>query len=73
VDYLALVDSATLLPIARLDKSGGFLVAAIRIGRTRLIDNLFVKPRTRAGRGNERPAAMPPFTAVISRRDWGSG
>jgi pantoate--beta-alanine ligase len=51
VDYLALVDSATLLPIARLDKSGGFLIAAIRIGRTRLIDNLFVKPRARGGKG----------------------
>jgi len=50
VDYLALVDSATLLPLARLDKSGGFLIAAIRIGPTRLIDNLFVKPRARGGK-----------------------
>jgi len=51
VDYLALVDSTTLLPLARLDRSGGSLIAAIRIGRTRLIDNLFVKPRVRGGKG----------------------
>ena len=51
VDYLALVDSTTLLPLSRLDRSGGFLIGAIRIGRTRLIDNLFLRPRAGVGKG----------------------
>lgn len=50
VDYLALVDSDTLLPLPRLDRSGGFLIGAIRIGRTRLIDNLFLRPRAGGGK-----------------------
>jgi len=51
VDYLALVDSTTLLPLKGLDRSGGFLIGAIRIGRTRLIDNLYLKPPVRRGKG----------------------
>jgi len=47
VDYLALVDPVTLGPLRRLDRRG-LLLAAIRIGRTRLIDNLWV------------PAPLPP-------------
>lgn len=39
IDYLALVDPRTLDPLTRL-KGRGLLIAAIRIGRTRLIDNL---------------------------------
>jgi pantothenate synthetase len=45
VDYLALVDPTTLLPLRRLDRAGGFLIGAIHIGKTRLIDNLYVRPR----------------------------
>ena len=41
VDYLALVDGATLLPVDRV-ASGARLIAAARIGSTRLIDNLAV-------------------------------
>jgi len=51
VDYLALVDSTTLEPIERLDRAGGFILGAIRIGRTRLIDNLLVKPPLRRAGG----------------------
>ena len=49
VDYLALVDPITFEPQRR--RAGqGLLIAAIRIGRTRLIDNLDVPaPRGRAG------------------------
>ena len=47
VDYLALVDPTTLLPLRRLDRAGGFLIGAIHIGKTRLIDNLYVRPRQR--------------------------
>lgn len=47
VDYLALVDPATFAPIHRLDRRS-LLIAAIRIGRTRLIDNRFVTPGGRA-------------------------
>jgi pantoate--beta-alanine ligase len=41
VDYVALVDAATLAPLTRLDRPARLLAAA-RIGRTRLIDNLLV-------------------------------
>ncbi len=51
VDYLSLVDATTLLPLTKLDPSGGVLIGAIRIGRTRLIDNLYVKPRARRRKG----------------------
>jgi len=39
VDYLALVDGATLEPARKLEKGNRFIVAA-RLGATRLIDNL---------------------------------
>lgn len=44
VDYVALCDAATLDPIDELDRPARLLAAA-RIGRTRLIDNLPVAPR----------------------------
>jgi len=43
VDYVALVDAATLEPLDRLDGAGpdgARLIAAAKLGRTRLIDNL---------------------------------
>jgi pantoate--beta-alanine ligase len=43
VDYVALVDSHSLAPLARLDRPARLLVAA-RIGGTRLIDNIAVNP-----------------------------
>lgn len=39
IDYLAIVDPRTFEPIDRMD-SRGLLIAAVRIGRTRLIDNM---------------------------------
>jgi pantoate--beta-alanine ligase len=39
IDYLAVVDPRTFEPINRLD-ARGLLIAAVRIGRTRLIDNM---------------------------------
>jgi pantoate--beta-alanine ligase len=48
VDYVALADSDTLAPLARLapDRLDGpaRLLAAVRLGRTRLIDNIAVLP-----------------------------
>ena len=41
IDYVALVDSATLAPVDRV-KGETRLIAAARLGRTRLIDNLRV-------------------------------
>jgi pantoate--beta-alanine ligase len=43
IDYLALVDPTTLEPLRRIAGSG-LLIAAIRIGTTRLLDNLSVTP-----------------------------
>jgi len=43
VDYVALHDAETLAPLAVLDRPARLLAAA-RMGRTRLIDNLPVKP-----------------------------
>ena len=50
IDYLALVDPATLLPVTRVDRGGAFLIGAIRIGSTRLIDNLYFRSR-QGGKG----------------------
>ncbi|ARR54023.1 pantoate--beta-alanine ligase [Rhizorhabdus wittichii DC-6] len=43
IDYVALVDAASLEPIDRLDGPAR-LIAAARLGGTRLIDNLAVEP-----------------------------
>ena len=43
IDYLALVDPTTLEPLKRI-AGPGLLIAAIRMGKTRLIDNLSVTP-----------------------------
>lgn len=43
VDYLALVDPRTFEPLRALDRRA-LLIAAVRIGRTRLIDNVAVTP-----------------------------
>ena len=43
IDYVALCDAATLRPLAHLDRPARLLAAA-RLGRTRLIDNLPVLP-----------------------------
>jgi pantoate--beta-alanine ligase len=43
IDYVALVDARSLVPLERLDREARLLAAA-RIGKTRLIDNLAVSP-----------------------------
>jgi pantoate--beta-alanine ligase len=43
IDYVELRDAETLAPLARLDRPGRLLAAA-KLGRTRLIDNLPVAP-----------------------------
>jgi pantoate--beta-alanine ligase len=44
IDYVALVDAATLDPLERLDREARLMVAA-RIGTTLLIDNIAVSPK----------------------------
>jgi len=44
IDYVSLNDAETLAPMARLDRPARILAAA-RIGGTRLIDNLGLAPR----------------------------
>ena len=48
VDYVSLVDAASLEPIDRLDRPARLAMAA-RLGQTRLIDNVPVTPRGGAG------------------------
>jgi pantoate--beta-alanine ligase len=45
IDYIALCDAATLDPLTVLDRPARLLAAA-RLGRTRLIDNLALRPPT---------------------------
>jgi pantoate--beta-alanine ligase len=42
VDYAEVVDADTFEPIARI-RGNCYVLLAVRIGRTRLIDNLFVE------------------------------
>ena len=44
IDYVALVDSETFLPLNHLNEDGGLLAVAVRIGSVRLIDNLLLGP-----------------------------
>jgi pantoate--beta-alanine ligase len=43
VDYIAIVDAETLEPLARMDRTA-LVALAVRIGRTRLIDNAVLRP-----------------------------
>ncbi len=43
-DYLELVNPETLLPVSTLSDATTLVVMAVRIGKTRLIDNLLVAP-----------------------------
>lgn len=43
VDYIEIVDAATLKPLRRVDRAA-LVALAVRIGRTRLIDNTILRP-----------------------------
>ena len=45
VDYVSLADAETLVPLERLKKGPARLLAAARLGKTRLIDNIAVVPQ----------------------------
>ena len=60
VDYLALVDPATLEPVTRVDRGGAFLLGAIRLGKTRLIDNLYFRARAPQRKKNAKRARKKP-------------
>lgn len=46
IDYIAIVDVNDLKPISKI--TGNYLIAlAVRIGKTRLIDNIIVKPKVK--------------------------
>lgn len=49
IDYVELADAATLQPMTELDREARLLAAA-RIGSTRLIDNIPVRPKNLRGR-----------------------
>jgi len=42
IDYFAYVDSTALMPLSNVSKGGARLLAAARLGKTRLIDNIAV-------------------------------
>jgi pantoate--beta-alanine ligase len=44
VDYAEIVDAETFEPVMRLSKPC-FVVLAVFIGKTRLIDNLYIEPK----------------------------
>jgi len=44
VDYAEIVDSEAFEPVVRVSKSS-YIVLAVFIGKTRLIDNLYIEPR----------------------------
>jgi pantoate--beta-alanine ligase len=44
VDYVEIVDAESFDPVARVSKAG-YVLLAVFIGKTRLIDNLYVEPR----------------------------
>lgn len=48
IDYVAVVDPETLEPVRRVAKRA-LLLAAVRVGRTRLIDNRILSPRRARG------------------------
>lgn len=48
-EYLAVVDSDTFFPLARVDQDGAVLVVAAQIGRTRLIDNVMLEASQQDG------------------------
>ena len=62
IDYVAIVDPATLEPLARLAGEGRVLVAAW-VGSTRLIDNISVDPSVLAA---HRPIKGDPVCVVLA-------
>jgi len=44
VDYMEIIDAETLEPVVRVSKSS-YIVLAVFIGKTRLIDNLYIEPK----------------------------
>jgi len=43
-DYVAIVDAETFEPVARIGMRSVYALLAVFIGKTRLIDNLFIEP-----------------------------
>jgi pantoate--beta-alanine ligase len=44
VDYLEIVDAETFEPVARIGARPAYLLLAVYVGKTRLIDNLLIEP-----------------------------
>jgi len=44
VDYMEIIDAETFEPVVRVSKSS-YIVLAVFIGKTRLIDNLYIEPK----------------------------
>lgn len=44
VDYIAIVDTQNLEPVARIGAKPAYVLLAVYIGKTRLIDNLLIEP-----------------------------
>ena len=44
IDYVEIVDAEVFEPIARIDARPAYVLLAIHVGKTRLIDNLLIEP-----------------------------
>ncbi|MEO0083410.1 MAG: pantoate--beta-alanine ligase [candidate division WOR-3 bacterium] len=46
IDYIAIVDAKTLMPVEQIKKGEILIALAVKFGKARLIDNIMVRPET---------------------------
>ncbi|MEO0076526.1 MAG: pantoate--beta-alanine ligase [candidate division WOR-3 bacterium] len=46
IDYIAIVDAKTLMPVEQIKKGEILIALAVKFGKARLIDNIIIRPKT---------------------------